>query len=204
MRGGLRSRSANVSPALKPPASLPPHLTSNPAHTLVRYDKGVPQKFLAFPLAALLLGFGLTWAAAAPKKKAVTKAPAAKSTARKTTAKPAARRYVPKARTKTYARGRTRGRSPRPVAARRYYGQQAPTQDRFTEIQQVLITRGYLQSAPAGAWDAATVDALKRFQEEQNLPPTGKITSLSLIALGLGPRRNPLTANGSPPPAPSQ
>ena len=174
------------------------------ALALLRYHKTVPQKFLAFPLAALLLGFGLTWAAAAPKKKAVAKAPVAKSTARKTTAKSTARRYVPKGRAKTYARGRTRGRSPQPVAARRYYGQQTPTQDRFTEIQQALITRGYLQSNPAGAWDTATVEALKRFQQEQNLPPTGKITSLSLIALGLGPRRNPLTANVAPPPAPPQ
>ena len=177
---------------------------ARPAVALVRYHKAVPQKFLAFPLAALLLGFGLTWAAAAPKKKAVTKAPAAKSTARKTATKSTARRYVPKGRTTTYARGRTRGRSPQPVAARRYYGQQSPTQDRFTEIQRALITRGYLQSTPAGTWDAATVEALKRFQQEQNLPPTGKITSLSLIALGLGPRRNPLTANVAPPPIPPQ
>jgi peptidoglycan hydrolase-like protein with peptidoglycan-binding domain len=162
----------------------------------------VLQKLFAFPLAALLLGFGLTWAAAAPKKKPAAKSSAAKSTARKTTTQPTARRYTPKARGKTYSRGRTRGRSPQPVHTRRYRGQQAPTQDRFTEIQQALATRGYLQTTPTGAWDASTVEALKRFQEEQNLPPTGKITSLSLIALGLGPKRNPLTANGTPPPLP--
>lgn len=155
-----------------------------------------------FPLAALLVGFGLTWGAAAPKKKAVAKTPAAKTAPRKTPTKSTARRYVPKARSTTYARGRTRGRSPQPVAARRYHGQQAPTQDRFTEIQQALITRGYLQSTPTGTMDAPTVDALKRFQEEQNLPPTGKITSLSLIALGLGPKRNPLTANVAAPAEP--
>jgi hypothetical protein len=33
------------------------------------------------------------------------------------------------------------------------------------------------------------VDALKRFQREQNLTEDGKIGSLSLIALGLGPKR---------------
>jgi len=89
------------------------------------------------------------------------------------------------------------------VPARRYYGQQNPTPDRLNEIQQALSTRGYLQSSPSGSWDAASVDALKRFQEEQNLPPTGKITSLSLIALGLGPKRNPLTsANAAPPSVP--
>ncbi len=88
------------------------------------------------------------------------------------------------------------------MAARRYYGQQAPTTDRYIEIQQALVTRGFLQTTPTGTWDAATIDALKRFQEEQNLPPTGKITSLSLIALGLGPKRNPLTANVAPPAPP--
>ncbi|MFN0101073.1 MAG: peptidoglycan-binding protein [Bryobacteraceae bacterium] len=165
------------------------------------------QKLLALPLAALLLGFGLTWAAAAPKKKPVAKAPAGKTAVRKTPAKSVpgkttARRYVPKSRTTTYARGRTRGRSPQPVAARRYRGQQTPTEDRHLEIQRALATRGYLQTTPTGNWDAATIDALKRFQEEQNLPSTGKITSLSLIALGLGPKRNPLTATATPQPVP--
>lgn len=168
-------------------------------------------KTFSFLAAALTLGFGLTWAAAAPKKKAATKTPTANSAARKTPAKQGAvrrttttaKRYpATKARTTAYARGRSRGRSPQPVAARRYRGQQAPTQDRYTEIQQALITRGYLQTTPSGTWDAATVEALKRFQAEQNLPPTGKITSLSLIALGLGPRRNPLTASTQAPPVP--
>ena len=59
-------------------------------------------------------------------------------------------------------RGRARGRSPQPVPARRYYGQQAPTTDRYMEIQQALVTRGYLTTPPSGAWDPATVDALKR------------------------------------------
>ena len=154
----------------------------------------------ALSIAALTLGFSLTWAAAAPKKKAATatsKTKAARPAAKKTATKTTARRYTaPAARgraTTTYARGRARGRSPQPVPARRYYGQQAPTTDRYMEIQQALVTRGYLTTPPSGAWDPATVDALKRFQEEQNLPPTGKITSLSLIALGLGPKRTPLS-----------
>lgn len=163
------------------------------------YHEGVQLRNFALSIAALTLGFSLTWAAAAPKKKAASpsssKAPAAKKAATKATA----RRYTPPAATRgrattTYARGRTRGRSPQPVPVRRYYGQQSPTTDRYLEIQQALVTRGYLTTPPSGTWDPATVDALKRFQEEQNLPPTGKITSLSLIALGLGPKRTPLTA----------
>ena len=39
-----------------------------------------------------------------------------------------------------------------------------------------------------GAWGPESVDALKRFQHDQNLVEDGKIGSLSLIALGLGPR----------------
>jgi hypothetical protein len=41
------------------------------------------------------------------------------------------------------------------------------------------------------------MDALKKFQAGQNLDSTGKINSLSLIALGLGPRRE--TAAPKPP-----
>lgn len=163
------------------------------------YYREVLKKLLAFPLAALLLSFGLTWAAAAPKKKAPSKASATKSSVKKKPTKSTVRRYAPKARSTGYKRGRARGRSPQPVRARRYRGQQTPTQERFTEIQQALITRGYLQTSPSGAWDTHSAEALKRFQEEQNLPPTGKITSLSLIALGLGPKRNPISASAASP-----
>jgi hypothetical protein len=38
---------------------------------------------------------------------------------------------------------------------------------------------------------------LKKFQAEQNLETSGKINSLSLIALGLGPKRE--TAAADPP-----
>jgi hypothetical protein len=34
------------------------------------------------------------------------------------------------------------------------------------------------------------VDALKRFQRDQNIGDDGKLGSLSLIALGLGPKRD--------------
>jgi murein L,D-transpeptidase YcbB/YkuD len=45
------------------------------------------------------------------------------------------------------------------------------------------------------------VDALKRFQREQGLDPDGKLGSLSLFAMGLGPKR--LAAQASEPPASS-
>ncbi len=48
-----------------------------------------------------------------------------------------------------------------------------------------------------GEWGASSVDALKRFQHDQNLTEDGKIGSVSLIALGLGPKRE---APAPPPP----
>lgn len=67
--------------------------------------------------------------------------------------------------------------------------QQAPTPDRYREIQQALASKGYFHGEPNGEWGPESSDALKRFQAEQNLMPDGKINSLSLIALGLGPKR---------------
>ncbi len=67
--------------------------------------------------------------------------------------------------------------------------QLSPSQDRYREIQQALAAKGYLQPDQAtGTWDQNSTDALKRFQAEQNLDASGKINSLSLIALGLGPK----------------
>jgi peptidoglycan hydrolase-like protein with peptidoglycan-binding domain len=65
-----------------------------------------------------------------------------------------------------------------------------PTPERNKEIQQALIDRGYLAPPPTGVWGPESVAALRRFQQEQNLQPTGKLDSLSLIALGLGPKRS--------------
>lgn len=63
-----------------------------------------------------------------------------------------------------------------------------PSQERYSEIEQALVKKGYLQSDADGTWDAASVAALRKFQQDQSLEPTGKIDSLSLIALGLGPK----------------
>jgi hypothetical protein len=67
--------------------------------------------------------------------------------------------------------------------------QQAPTPDRYKQIQEALAAKGYLNATPSGVWNGESAEALRRFQSEQNLEPTGKLNSLSLIALGLGPKR---------------
>lgn len=79
--------------------------------------------------------------------------------------------------------------------------QQQPTPERYKEIQQALASKGFLQGEATGEWGPDSVDALKRFQESQNLTADGKIGSLSLIALGLGPKR--LTAKSDAAPQPS-
>jgi hypothetical protein len=69
-----------------------------------------------------------------------------------------------------------------------------------------------LKQSPTGVWDTESADALRRFQQDQNLEPSGKLNSLSLIALGLGAKHGspaaPATATPrvpameSPDPAP--
>ena len=74
-----------------------------------------------------------------------------------------------------------------------------PSPERYKEIQQALVAKGYLQSGDAqGTWNQASIDAMKKFQADQKLDSTGKINSLSLIALGLGPRHD------SPPAKPAE
>ncbi len=106
------------------------------------------------------------------------------------------------------ASSRTRHGRPAPEVARAPVAswrtrQLAPSSDRYLEIQQALAAKGYLKSTPTGAWDADSQDALKRFQADQHLQQTGKLNSLSLIALGLGPAKTEGAPAPPPQPAPS-
>jgi hypothetical protein len=133
--------------------------------------------------------------ATAPKKTA-TKAPAKKG-ATKSPASAAKRKSAPsKAGPRTAAS--RRGKKGPPAKRVTWRNRQlAPTPQRYKEIQEALAAKGYLKPEDAnGAWNQASVDALKKFQAGQNLDSTGKINSLSLIALGLGPKRE------TPPPKP--
>jgi len=81
----------------------------------------------------------------------------------------------------------------------------APAPERYQEIQQALVSKGYLKPEQAGGvWDPDSSNALKRFQGDQKLQGTGKIDSLSLIALGLGPRHESAEARPAPLTAPDQ
>jgi len=131
--------------------------------------------------------------AAATAKTGTAKAPASKSTVTKSVAsRPAASKTGSKTASKTGTKSR------RTVVARRPPTQQQPTTDRYKEIQQALADKGYFQGPVDGAWNPGSVEALKRFQKDQNLDPDGKIGSLSLIALGLGPKRGIASAQSAP------
>jgi peptidoglycan hydrolase-like protein with peptidoglycan-binding domain len=92
--------------------------------------------------------------------------------------------------TKRSAKKAASSKSKKKTVVVRRVAQQQPTPERYKEIQQALADKGYFHGAADGAWGADSTDALKRFQREQNLEDDGKIGSLSLIALGLGPPRS--------------
>ena len=121
------------------------------------------------------------------KKPSVKKSSAKKSKAGKSASKQTASRK-PGGKT---ARGSKRPAKRRTAArrVRRPAGQARPAPERYQEIQRALKQRGYFAGEADGSWDEASSAALKRFQKDQNLRPDGKLGSLSLIALGLGPRR---------------
>jgi phage tail tape-measure protein len=136
-------------------------------------------------LGVLLCGFSAAGAATVHKKKGSSKT-------------------APKASAAAGA-ARKRGAKKSPAVARTTWRnrQMAPTPDRYKEIQQALVAKGYLQAEDAnGGWNQNSVDALKRFQADQNIEASGKINSLSLIALGLGPKRD--TASLKPAAEPAQ
>ena len=92
--------------------------------------------------------------------------------------------------------------SRRPARPSKPAGQQHPEPGRYQEIQKALAERGYFKGEASGEWKDDSTEALKRFQADQKLPNDGKLNSLTLIGLGLGPKHEggPLTP---PPPPPS-
>jgi hypothetical protein len=122
-----------------------------------------------------------------------------------TTAVPTANKPVPKTATsskKTVSSKKGKSsKKPVATAATSRYRQMAPTPDRYKEIQQALAEKGYLKSDPNGVWDSQSTDALRQFQTDKKLSPTGKLSSASLIALGLGPRTEAGSSGQSPGPA---
>jgi hypothetical protein len=151
----------------------------------------LPHWILLLSVCFVVLAFGATpVTTTTPTKKAIPKNGA---TVRKTTGKTAG---------KSVSTRRARG-SAAPVAARQSR-QQTPAPERYKEIQQALTDKGYLKSEPTGVWNTESSDALRQFQTENNLSPTGKLSAASLIGLGLGPKKSnePVVLPVAPPVVP--
>jgi len=85
-------------------------------------------------------------------------------------------------------------------------GQQKVDPSRSREIQQALIRQHYLSGEATGKWDAATEDAMRRFQADNGWQNKTVPDSRALIKLGLGPNHdhllNPESAMTTAPVAP--
>ncbi|MBI4892374.1 MAG: peptidoglycan-binding protein [Acidobacteria bacterium] len=124
-----------------------------------------------------------------PKKTKSSGQPAAKASTSKSTPKQSASR-----------KGSSKSSKSKSAASRAPQTQRQPDEQRIREIQEALNAKGYPVESN-GVWGPDSVEALKKFQQDQNinnLSGRGKLDSLTLIALGLGPQREP--APGSPPP----
>jgi peptidoglycan hydrolase-like protein with peptidoglycan-binding domain len=149
------------------------------------------RKILTF--AAALAMSALAWAQAPATPSTPARKAAAAPAVRKTPAKSAAATSVRKAGTASSTAAARRPASKKAPAVHTTWRtrQNSPTPDRYREIQDALVAKGYLAAEEAnGTWGSSSADALKKFQAEQTLETTGKIDSLSLIALGLGPKHD--------------
>ena len=161
-------------------------------------------------LVAFVAGLGLPFALGAVAQKAQTAnkkktvAPVKKSTPTKTATKGSSKKSastkngVASNKKRVASKSYTSSNRKPPVAPRRS-GQATPTNDRYVEIQEAMIAKGYMQGRATGSWDTNSSDALRRFQTDKNLPATGKLTSMSLIQLGLGPKRLAQSSTPVPP-----
>ena len=166
-------------------------------------------------MALVVLGFALHGATPATKKSAHRKGTKTAVAARKTTGtrtsrasksgasahKSSASAHKTSVHKKTTARTASRtSRKGRRTTTTWRNRQLAPTPERYKQIQGALSAKGYLPAEQVnGNWTDASAAALKKFQADQNLDASGKINSLSLIALGLGPQHDTPAAAPKPP-----
>jgi len=148
-----------------------------------------------FPTLALVAALGLGFHSSvvgAGKKSSSNKNGSAKAQTAKST-----KSSVKSGKKASTVRRRAPRRRSSRASSRKSRGQQSPTPERYREIQQALADKGFLRDTPDGKWGPSSVEALKEFQQANNLPATGKLDALSIIVMGLGPKRD------APAPAPT-
>jgi hypothetical protein len=112
--------------------------------------------------------------------------------------------------------GKSAGKRSSRRKSSRVRGQEKIDSERATAIRQALIREHYLTGDPAGTWDEASEEAMRRYQADRGWQIKTVPDSRALISLGLGPSKdhllNPesaMTTVPDPPksqnvPAPSQ
>jgi hypothetical protein len=124
----------------------------------------------------------------------------AKAPAKTKTTAPSARIPVHTSSTrKSTATATNKVTTARQVASRPYVPLRpsSPSSDRYREIQESLISKGYMQGPASGVWDQNSTEAMRKFQTEQKMEPTGKISAKALITLGLGPKNETVAPTAS-------
>jgi peptidoglycan hydrolase-like protein with peptidoglycan-binding domain len=132
---------------------------------------------------------------------AATPAAKKKTGSKKTSTKASTAKTSGKASNAKASKSKGKKTTAKQTAASRYRRstQREPAPERYKEIQQSLADKGYYGGPVTGTWGPDSVAALKHFQRDQNIGDDGKLGSLSLMALGLGPKRE-TTSSGAPPP----
>ncbi len=141
----------------------------------IRYSTWSMAAVLLVASAAMSLAATPSSSSAQPKATAKPAATAAKKPSPTATRKPIA--------TPAHSTSRRHAGAHPAVLA---HAQMAPAPSRISEIQAALAKDGSYQGIPNGRWDAATVDAMRQFQNGHDLNPSGKIDALTLQKLGLG------------------
>lgn len=116
----------------------------------------------------------------------------------------------------TTSTSHTGKRSSRRKKSTRVRGQQKIDSERARSIQEALIREHYLSGEPTGTWNAASEDAMRRYQAAHGWQSKTVPDSRALISLGLGPSKDhllnpesamttgPATAHSDAPATPSQ
>ncbi|HWX94247.1 MAG TPA: peptidoglycan-binding domain-containing protein [Terriglobales bacterium] len=147
------------------------------------------------------LAFSQTDQTSPAKTKPARKAAANSSSS---SAHPSSKSHTTKSRTTSARSTSHKGKRSSKTSWRR--GQQKVDAGRAREIQEALIRQHYLSGSATGKWDAATEDALRKYQGDNGWQNKTVPDSRALIKLGLGPNHdhllNPESAMTTAPDAP--
>jgi hypothetical protein len=153
----------------------------------------------------ILLVSALAFAQTDQTSPAKTKpAPKAAGSTSSSSAHPSSNSHSTKSRTTSARSTSHKGKRSSKTSWRR--GQQKVDAGRAREIQEALIRQHYLSGNATGKWDAATEDALRKYQGDNGWQNKTVPDSRALIKLGLGPNHdhllNPESAMTTAPDAP--